>query len=247
MTREWNAKVYDELPLPHVAWGKRTIERLNLAGTERVLDAGCGTGRDAEELLRRFPDVELVGIDGSSQMVEQARERFAGRPAERASFHVRDLEQPLDLEGSFDAVMSVACFHWIADHDALFANLAEVMRPGARLASDSGGEGNIAIVEAAISRVRGVPNEPKGFVGPQETKERLERHGFDVERVELRPSPVRIDDPATMERYLATICLGGYLDGMTDDEAREFTRAVREAMSEPVLDYVRLEIDALRR
>ena len=94
MTREWNAKVYDELPLPHVAWGKRTIERLNLAGTERVLDAGCGTGRDAEELLRRFPDVELVGIDGSSQMVEQARERFADRPAERASFHVRDLEQP---------------------------------------------------------------------------------------------------------------------------------------------------------
>ena len=92
-----------------------------------------------------------------------------------------------------------------------------------------------------------MPNEPKGFVGPQETKERLERHGFDVERVELRPSPVRIDDPATMERYLATICLGGYLDGMTDDEAREFTRAVREAMSEPVLDYVRLEIDALRR
>ena len=165
MTREWNAKVYDELPLPHVAWGKRTIERLNLAGTERVLDAGCGTGRDAEELLRRFPDVELVGIDGSSQMVEQARERFADRPAERASFHVRDLEQPLDLEGSFDAVMSVACFHWIADHDALFANLAEVMRPGARLASDSGGEGNIAIVEAAISRVRGVPNEPKSFVG----------------------------------------------------------------------------------
>ena len=63
MTREWNAKVYDELPLPHVAWGKRTIERLHLAGTERVLDAGCGTGRDAEELLRRFPDVELVGID----------------------------------------------------------------------------------------------------------------------------------------------------------------------------------------
>ena len=97
MTREWNAKVYDELPLPHVAWGKRTIERLNLAGTERVLDAGCGTGRDAEELLRRFPDVELVGIDGSSQMVEQARERFADRPAERASFHVRELEQPLDL------------------------------------------------------------------------------------------------------------------------------------------------------
>jgi trans-aconitate 2-methyltransferase len=40
--------------------------------------------------------------------------------------------------------------------------------------------------------------------------------------------------------------LGAYLDKMPSDEHEEFVRAVREAMSEPVIDYVRLEIDAIR-
>ena len=35
-----------------------------------------------------------------------------------------------------DSVMSVAAFHWVPDHVALFATLAEAMRPGAQLVSD---------------------------------------------------------------------------------------------------------------
>lgn len=252
MTREWDAQTYDTLPLPHVAWGRRTIERLGLRGDERVLDAGCGTGRDAEELLSRFPEVTLIGVDGSQQMVDAARARFAGRDdlPHVPRFERRDLTQPLDPDGEWspvDAVMSVACFHWITDHDALFAQLAAVMRPGARLASDSGGEGNIENVERAIAIVNAEGFAPKAFASPSDTRVKLERNGFEVERVALRPSPVRIDDPDVMERYLATICLGSYLERMEADEGAAFTRAVRDAMPEPVLDYVRLEVDALRR
>ena len=50
-TREWDAAAYDALPLPHVAWGQRVLDRMRLEGHERVLDAGCGTGRDGEALL----------------------------------------------------------------------------------------------------------------------------------------------------------------------------------------------------
>ena len=56
-TREWDASTYDALPLPHVAWGQRVLDRMRLEGDERVLDAGCGTGRDGEALLERWPDV----------------------------------------------------------------------------------------------------------------------------------------------------------------------------------------------
>lgn len=249
MTREWDAKSYDELPLPHVGWGRRTIERMTLRGDERVLDAGCGTGRAAAELLSRHPGVDLVGVDGSSQMIAQARERVGSG----AAFAVRDLTEPLDVAelgarpGPFDAVMSVACFHWISDHETLFAHLAAVLRPGGRLTSDSGGEGNIENVERAIAAVNAEGFAPKAFASPEETRERLERNGFDVDRVALRPSPIRLDDPDVMERYLATVCLGSYLERMSEQEGCEFTRAVREAMVEPVLDYVRLEIDAVRR
>ena len=64
-TREWDATSYDALPLPHVAWGLGVLDRMGLAGDELVLDAGCGTGRDAAALLERWPGVRMIGIDGS--------------------------------------------------------------------------------------------------------------------------------------------------------------------------------------
>lgn len=56
-------------------------------------------------------------------MVEAARERLA-RFGGRVEYIVADLGQPLPLEGAVDAILSTATFHWVPDHDALFANLA---------------------------------------------------------------------------------------------------------------------------
>ncbi len=242
-TREWDAATYDALPLPHVAWGRRVLDRMRLEGDERVLDAGCGTGRDGEALLERWPGVHLVGIDGSEQMVAQARFRLG----DRAELHVADLTEPLPLDEPVDAVMSVAAFHWITDHDLLFANLAAAMRPGARLTSDCGGQGQLAVMTAALVEVTGDGKFGTSFKGVDETRASLEGAGFDVEDVRLRPDPLRLDDPELLETYLATVNLGAHLATLPPEEHRPFVRAVREAMTEPVIDYVRLEIDATRR
>lgn len=242
-THEWNAAAYDALPLPHVVWGRRVLDRMRLAGDERVIDAGCGTGRDGEALLERWPGVHLIGIDGSEQMIAQARSRLG----DRAELHVADLTEPLPVTEPVDAVMSVAAFHWIADHDLLFARLAAAMRPGARLASDCGGQGQLAVMTAALVEVTGDGKFGTSFKGVDETRASLEGAGFAVEDVRLRPDPLRLDDPELLETYLATVNLSAHLATLPPEEHRPFVRAVREAMSEPVIDYVRLEIDAVRR
>ena len=242
-TREWDAAAYDALPLPHVAWGRRVLDRMRLEGDERVLDAGCGTGRDGEALLARWPDVRLVGVDGSERMIAQARARLG----DRAELHVADLTEPLPLDAPVDAVMSVAAFHWITDHDLLFSRLATAMRPGARLTSDCGGQGQLAVMTAALVEVTGQGKFGTSFKGVDETRAALEGAGFDVEDVRLRPDPLRLEDPELMEAYLATVNLGSHLATLPESEHRPFVRAVREAMAEPVIDYVRLEIDAVRR
>lgn len=243
VTREWNATAYDALPLPHVEWGRRVVDRLadGLAQGTRVLDAGCGTGRDAAELLTRRPDARVVCVDGSANMIEQAR----GRLGDRVEYRVADLAEPLEIE-PVDAIMSVAAFHWIADHDALFANLAQVVRPGGRLVSDCGGEGQLAIVNAALAAVLGQPDSHWTFRGVAETEAALRAGGWEPQRVDLRPDPLRLEDPDLLEAYLATVCLGSHLAGMDEREGIVFVRAVREAMTEPVIDYVRLEIEAER-
>lgn len=242
MVHEWDATSYDALPLPHVEWGRRVLDRMGLTGTERVLDAGCGTGRDGAALLARWPGVELVGVDGSVQMIEQARTKL-GPDVE---LHVADLTEPLPID-PVDAVMSVAAFHWVDDHDLLFHHLAAAMRTGARLTSDCGGQGQLAVMTEALVQVTGEGKFGTSFKGVDETRSSLERAGFRVDDVRLRPDPLVLEDPDLLERYLATVNLSSYLADLPEDEHQSFVRSVRLAMTEPVIDYVRLEIDATRR
>lgn len=216
---------------------------MQLRGDERVLDAGCGTGRDAAALRDRYPDVDLVALDGSQQMLDVARERLG----DQVTYVRADLTRPLPLTEPVDAVMSVAAFHWIPDHEALFLHLAEVLRPGGRLTSDCGGYGNVADLNRAIASVTGEPSTSWEFADEVETQARLERAGFEVESLRLRPDPFRCNDVDVLETFLATVVLGPYLDALPDAEHETFVRAIRLAMTEPVVDYVRLEIDAVRR
>jgi trans-aconitate 2-methyltransferase len=245
MPREWDAKTYDSLPLPHMGWGRRTLRRLPLRGDERVLDAGCGTGRDTEGLLDRLPDGRVVAVDGSSRMLDQLRERLAGR-LDRVEVVLADLTRPLPFEGEVDAVFSVAAFHWVQDHDALFASLASRMRPGARLVAECGGQGNIAAVNAAVAAVRGEGADGWEFAGADDTRRRLADAGFTDLDVRLRPDPARFEPGEQLESFLATVILGAYLDGMADEDREPFVRAVAARLAEPVVDYVRLEISAVR-
>jgi trans-aconitate 2-methyltransferase len=244
--REWDARTYDALPLPHRQWGRRTLERLAPAGDEVVLDAGCGTGRDTALLLERLPAGRVIAVDASSRMLERLRERLAGR-LDRVEIIQADLTEPLPAGLEADAVFSVAAFHWIADHRALFANLARSLRPGGRLVAECGGQGNIAGVVAAIREVRGDGGPAVwNFAGIDDTRRRLERAGFTDIEVALLPDPARLQAGEQLHSYLATVVLGSHLDRLPAAERDEFVRAVAAKLPEPVVGYVRLAISARR-
>ena len=57
--------------------GAPALERLELRGDERVLDAGCGSGRLTEQLLERLPRGRVVALDGSAAMLAEAARRLA--------------------------------------------------------------------------------------------------------------------------------------------------------------------------
>jgi trans-aconitate 2-methyltransferase len=241
--REWNAASYERVSAPQEAMGRDVLDRLDLRGHERVLDAGCGTGRVTALLAERVPAGGVVAVDGSAAMVEQARRRLGSR----AEVLVADLLE-LELETPVDAVLSTATLHWIADHDRVFARLLAALRPGGRLAVQCGGAGNIASVEAALGRVahpalagwRG----PWHFATPGETAERLRRLGFVDVWTWPQPFPVRPPDP---REYLATVVLGSHLERLPEDDRDGFVDAVLAALPEPVeIDYVRLNALARR-
>jgi trans-aconitate 2-methyltransferase len=244
--REWDAAAYDYLARPQSAWGTRILERLELKGDEVVLEAGCGTGRDTARLLDRLPRGRVIALDGSKQMLDVLKRRLEGR-LDRVETVQADLSLPLDLSSPVDLVFSVAAFHWIPDHDGLFRNLAAVMRPGARLAADCGGRGNIDRVSRAIEEVTGVPGERGiwNFAGPEETRSRLAAAGFSNIQVELHGEPFELPTRADLELFLRTVILGSHLARTAPEERDQLVSAVADRLPDRRIDYTRLTISAL--
>jgi trans-aconitate 2-methyltransferase len=245
MTRDWDAVTYDRVAGPQTRWGSIVLDRLPLAGDERVLDAGCGSGRVTELLAARLPRGRIVALDGSATMVAAARERLEPF-GDRVEFVVADLARPLPIEGHVDAILSTATFHWILDHDALFANLAAVLREGGRLVAQCGGVGNIATVQRALATIGDGWLGPVHFATPMATVRRLDAAGFVDIECWLTDEPTRFEAGEPFETFLRTVVLGPHLDRLPPEEHAAFVHEVASRMPEPLIDYVRLNIVARR-
>jgi trans-aconitate 2-methyltransferase len=245
--RDWDAATYDRVADPQARWGGAVLERLPLAGDELVLDAGCGTGRVTELLLERLPRGRVIALDASPAMVEQARRRLA-RSDGRVDFVVADLGRPLSLPGGVpvDAVLSTATFHWVPDHDALFRNLAAVLRPGGRLVAQCGGAGNIASIRAILATIGDGWTGEAHYETPEATAERLAAAGFTAIETWLQPEPTRFDAGEPLETFLRTVILGGHVARLAEVDRDAFVHGVASRLPEPVVDYVRLNIVATR-
>jgi trans-aconitate 2-methyltransferase len=299
--REWDGASYDRISGPMEALGRAVLDRLQLAGDEIVLDAGCGSGRVTEALIERLPRGHVVAFDASPSMVRVARERLGDRalvcegdlldldPAAldvpwrnipslhtagvdgsglagsgvdaagvegsalaAAGVEVRALAAAgLDSERGFDAIFSTATFHWIGDHDRLFARLRAVLRPGGQLVAQCGGEGNIDVLRATAHTIlerepyaehfRGWA-PPWNYAAPDVTRERLLRTGFAKATCWLTPAPQQPEHP---REFLSTIVLGPHVQRLPPDLRQPFMDSVLAELPTPVVvDYVRLNIDA---
>jgi trans-aconitate 2-methyltransferase len=247
--RGWNADAYHRVSGPQVAMSEAVIDRLELRGDETVLDAGCGSGRVTRLLLDRLPQGRVIAVDADAEMVARARVELEDAAAE---VHQSDLAA-LRLNERVDAIFSNATFHWVPDHEALFASLAAALRPGGRISAQCGGAGNVAAVHEVAVRAAadaGLAGRfedwplPWNFAAPQLTEQRLRAAGFDEVTCWLQEWPVEPDEPRA---YLETVCLGPHLERLAPGEHERFLDAVLLRLGErPVLDYVRLNIVATR-
>jgi trans-aconitate 2-methyltransferase len=245
--RDWDAATYDRVADPQTRWGGAVLDRLPLDGDETVLDAGCGSGRVTELLAERLPGGHVIALDASPSMIEAAGLRL-DRFGDRVDYLVADLGRPFSLPSHTlaDAVLSTATFHWVADHDALFHNLAAVLRPGGRLVAQCGGAGNIASIRAILATVGdGWPGDAH-FETPEATAERLAAAGFSDIETWLQPEPTRFEAGAQIETFLRTVVLGGHIARLAPEDRDAFVHEVASRLAEPVIDYVRLNILATR-
>lgn len=245
---DWDAATYDRVADPQEEWGLGVLERLELGGAETVLDAGCGSGRLTRHLVERLPEGKVIGVDASPAMIEKARENLG----DRVELRVENLLD-LDLERGVDAIFSNAAFHWVADHDRLFARLSAALGPGGAIEAQCGGQGNVAELENALLSLEGDERfapylrtmvRPWNFASVGDTITRLERSGFESVRCWFEDAYVRPPEPRA---YVAASGLNYHLGHLPDELHEAFLDALLESMPQPLsLHYVRLNISARR-
>ena len=143
------AERYDRIAAGYAQWWAPVLEpratalldRLDgavSAGASRLIDIGTGTGTLARAALRRWPAVEVVGIDLSSGMAAAA-EAEADRllaPAERRRFATRVApadELPFP-DGGFDAAISSFVLQLVPNRFRAIREIFRILRPGGTLA-----------------------------------------------------------------------------------------------------------------
>ena len=103
---------------------ERAIERLGLPAHARILDAGCGSGRNMIDLARHGT---VTGVELSQTSVELARERASGEVIEGSV-----LEMPFEA-GRFDLAASLDVIEHLEDDLAALRELRRVVKPGGTL------------------------------------------------------------------------------------------------------------------
>jgi trans-aconitate 2-methyltransferase len=265
---DWDADAYHRLSEPQLAWGRDVLARIELRGDEIAADVGCGTGRLTAELAERLPRGRVVAIDQSETMVAQAKEFLAEtRLKPRATTRLKARTTPvgvvradaaaLPFDRALDLIFSTATFHWVHDHDRLFASLFAALRPGGRLVAQCGGGPNLGrLLEHANALMHDDEfaayfrdwRAPWNFADADSTRRRLEAAGFVNVATTLYPSPVSFDAAEAYRDFLKTVCVRHHVARLPLELQPAFTARLVEAAAgdDPpfTLDYFRLDMTA---
>ena len=104
---------------------------LDLEGSERILDVGCGDGKITAEIAARVPRGTVVGVDSSRDMIDFALSHFGPGVRPNLRFEVADARR-LPFTNEFNLVVSFNALHWVPEQDAALRSIRSAMKSDGR-------------------------------------------------------------------------------------------------------------------
>ncbi len=248
----WDAALYDSRHSFVWKYAAELIELLAPRKGERILDVGCGTGHLAHQIS--LAGAEVIGLDHSPAMIEQARSHYPQLEfilADAASFQFAE---------PFDAVFSNAALHWVKPPDQAVNCIARALKPGGRFVAEFGGRGNLQSFHSALRRAReaiGCPvspeQEPWYFPTIGEYTSLLEQYGLQVRQASFFDRPTPLEDGENGLRNWMEMFGSVFMVGLSPAEQQRLFRSFAEQLRPTqfragawVADYTRIRIVALR-
>ena len=142
-----------------------------------IADIGCGTGYFAQAAKSQRPDWRILGLDIAPGMCAVAATRCETITGDAAQLPIAD--------GALDGAVSSLCYQWVENHEAAFAELARVLKPGGRAIIASLGEQSLSELRASSTAAE-LPLSLLPMRDAQVTSALLEQSGFIITFAERR-------------------------------------------------------------
>jgi malonyl-CoA O-methyltransferase len=178
------------------------IEELKLSPLA-ILDLGAGTGHASRALKRRCPKSLVVAADIAPGMLDRAKaqsrwlRRFERVRADAYSLPFR--------EASIDLVFSSLMLQWCDDLDAVFTEIARVLKPGGALVFSTFGPGTLGELREAWGASHAPGNHVNHFFDPHALGSALMRAGLSEPVLDVDRTVIDYPDVLTLMRELKAI------------------------------------------
>ncbi len=232
---KWNAADYANNSSVQLTFARELIEKLQLTGSESILDVGCGDGKITAEIAQFLTYGYILGIDSSPEMINYAQEQFSISEFPNLQFLCMNAAN-IQLNKKFDILFSNASLHWLEDHQAFLAGANQTLQPGGRLYISCGGKGNIEEISNILAEVMNYITWKDYFkdfqypwyfydVNPYENW--LLKSGFKPIQVELIPKDAIFAGKEGLLGWLRTVGMP-YTQFIPDDKKNDFMNDVAD-------------------
>ena len=184
---EWDAGDYARISALQKVMADEALALVELKGSERVLDVGCGDGKITVEIAARVPCGSVVGIDPSAKMIAFATSHWADTHS-NMRFEVADARL-LPFREEFDHVTSFNALHWIPEQEEALISIFSSIKSGGMAQLRLVPKGERKSLEDVLEETRQSPSwgqyfrefhDPYLHFTPQEYAALAEKVGFTV-------------------------------------------------------------------
>jgi trans-aconitate 2-methyltransferase len=191
---EWDAANYARMSSLQQAMAQEVLALLDLKGSERILDVGCGEGKVTAQIAARVPEGSVVGADPSHDMITFAQTHFGPPALANLRFEVGDARS-LSFHGEFDLAVSFNALHWIPEQGAALRSIRRALVSDAKAQFRLVTVGARQSLESVVEAMRTAPewntyfenfHDPYLRLTPDDYVALAEENGFRVLRVKTQ-------------------------------------------------------------
>lgn len=251
-TTKWNTKLYNDKHSFVYNYGEELINLLDPKKNERILDLGCGSGQLTSKINELVK--EIIGIDISPEMIQDAKSKF-----KNIDFQVADASS-FRFKEKFDAIFSNATLHWVTNYKSAIKCMFENLKSNGKIVLEFGGKGNVQTIVNQLRDSlanRGYLEQSKlqlwYFPSIAEYSTELESAGFRVIMAQHFDRPTELADENSGIKDWISMFGESFLKNVMPKHIEEIKNEVQEMIKSDCLkngkwfaDYKRIRIIAIK-